>query len=235
MKRLLSFYQYLAPLVLAPASFVLWQRASGGQPQVIAIAWGLPILWAYILPGLGTNVFKVWEFDVRLKLGRFRPQHGFVFGSATAMIAWLVHADTIGGGFDLSVGSTAALSGCVAAMVMLEAGIAAGVVAGVLVGALVGLGLSGRHARTHPAKDQYRSRGHTQTAGNRQAHGCRRCGIRSQHHPANPRNDQSGSREVGEGGGGREDAQDLGGMGARWRVLGMPWIPAPASVTPVFN
>ena len=88
-------------LVLAPASFVLWQRASGGQPQVIAIAWGLPILWAYILPGLGTNVFKVWEFDVRLKLGRFRPQHGFVFGSATAMIAWLVHADAIGGGFDL--------------------------------------------------------------------------------------------------------------------------------------
>ncbi len=101
MKRLLSFYQYLAPLVLAPASFVLWQRASGGQPQVIAIAWGLPILWAYILPGLGTNVFKVWEFDVRLKLGRFRPQHGFVFGSATAMIAWLVHADAIGGSFDL--------------------------------------------------------------------------------------------------------------------------------------
>ena len=36
----------------------------------------------------------------------------------------------IGGGFDLSVGSTAALSGCVAAMVMLKAGIAAGVLAG---------------------------------------------------------------------------------------------------------
>ena len=45
----------------------------------------------------------------------------------------------IGGGFDLSVGSTAALSGCVAAMVMLEAGIAAGVVAGIVAGALVGL------------------------------------------------------------------------------------------------
>jgi len=101
MKRLLSFYQYLAPLVLAPASFVLWQRASGGQPQVIAIAWGLPILWAYILPGLGTNVFKVWEFDVRLKLGRFRPQHGFVFGSATAMIAWLVHGAAVASGPDL--------------------------------------------------------------------------------------------------------------------------------------
>ena len=39
------------------------------------------------------------------------------------------------GGFDLSVGSVAALSGCVCAMVMLEYGIVAGTVAGVAVGA----------------------------------------------------------------------------------------------------
>ena len=43
------------------------------------------------------------------------------------------------GGFDLSVGSVVALSGCVAAMAMLEAGIVAGVAAGIAVGALVGL------------------------------------------------------------------------------------------------
>ena len=43
------------------------------------------------------------------------------------------------GGFDLSVGSVVALTGCVTAMAMLEAGIVAGVVAGVAVGALVGL------------------------------------------------------------------------------------------------
>src|SRR5207248_11792878 len=45
----------------------------------------------------------------------------------------------VGGGFDLSVGSTAALAGCVAAMVMLEAGVAAGIAAGIIAGALVGL------------------------------------------------------------------------------------------------
>ena len=43
------------------------------------------------------------------------------------------------GGFDLSVGSVVALSGCVTAMAMLEAGIVAGVAAGIAVGALVGL------------------------------------------------------------------------------------------------
>jgi ribose transport system permease protein len=45
----------------------------------------------------------------------------------------------IGGGFDLSVGSTVALSGCIAAAVMLKAGIVVGVAAGIGIGALVGL------------------------------------------------------------------------------------------------
>jgi hypothetical protein len=91
MKRALSIYQYAAPLVLAPLSFLLWKREYGGNLKLTATAWLIPILWAYIVPGIGTNVLNVWEFDTRLRLGRFRPHHGFVFGSATAMIAWMVH------------------------------------------------------------------------------------------------------------------------------------------------
>lgn len=45
----------------------------------------------------------------------------------------------ISGGFDLSVGSVVALSGCAGAFVMVEAGILLGVAAGVAIGALVGL------------------------------------------------------------------------------------------------
>jgi ribose/xylose/arabinose/galactoside ABC-type transport system permease subunit len=45
----------------------------------------------------------------------------------------------VGGGFDLSVGSTVALAGCIAAMIMAKFGIAAGVLAGVVAGAGVGL------------------------------------------------------------------------------------------------
>ncbi|HXH94320.1 MAG TPA: hypothetical protein VNN25_22275 [Thermoanaerobaculia bacterium] len=92
MKRALSVYQYAAPLVLAPLSFLLWKREYAGNLKLTATAWLIPILWAYIVPGIGTNVLNVWEFDTRLRLGRFRPHHGFVFGSATAMIAWLVHS-----------------------------------------------------------------------------------------------------------------------------------------------
>ncbi len=62
-----------------------------------------------------------------------------VQSSIMAVIAMGMTFVIIGGGFDLSVGSTAALSACVSAMVMLEAGIAMGVLAGVVVGAGVGL------------------------------------------------------------------------------------------------
>src|SRR2546425_5976711 len=53
-----------------------------------------------------------------------------VQSSIMAVIALGMTFVIVGGGFDLSVGSTAALSGCVARMVVLGAGIAPGVGAG---------------------------------------------------------------------------------------------------------
>jgi hypothetical protein len=94
MRRALSIYQYVAPAVLAPVSFILWRDEYGGDLRLVAAAWLIPVLWAYVVPGIGTNVLKVWEFDSRLRLGRFRVHHGFVFGSATATLAWLIHAGT---------------------------------------------------------------------------------------------------------------------------------------------
>jgi ribose transport system permease protein len=62
-----------------------------------------------------------------------------VQSSIMAVIAMGMTFVIVGGGFDLSVGSTAALSGCVAGMVMLAAGPLAGTLAGIAAGALVGL------------------------------------------------------------------------------------------------
>jgi ribose transport system permease protein len=62
-----------------------------------------------------------------------------VQSSIMAVIAMGMTFVIVGGGFDLSVGSTVALSGCVAGIVMLQFGILAGVMAGIAAGALVGL------------------------------------------------------------------------------------------------
>lgn len=62
-----------------------------------------------------------------------------VQSSIMAVIALGMTLVIIGGGFDLSVGSTVALSGCIAAMAMVKAGLIAGVAAGIAAGAAVGL------------------------------------------------------------------------------------------------
>ena len=100
-KRLFEYYQYIAPAVLAPLSFWLWWKLYDGNVSLTLVAWLLPILYAYIVPAVGTNILKVWEFDTKIRVGRFRPHHGFVFGSATAMIAWLCHFNVAQTGFDV--------------------------------------------------------------------------------------------------------------------------------------
>lgn len=86
MKLFFHLYPYLGPALLTPLAAYLWWLHYGQAP-LVALVLGVPVLHAYIVPGIGTNVLKMWAFNSRLRLGRFRPQHGFVFGSATAMIA----------------------------------------------------------------------------------------------------------------------------------------------------
>jgi ribose transport system permease protein len=62
-----------------------------------------------------------------------------VQSSIMAVIAIGMTFVIIGGGFDLSVGSTVALAGCIAAMMIVKFGVAVGVLAGVAAGGAVGL------------------------------------------------------------------------------------------------
>lgn len=91
--RMFNLYQYLAPPLLFPVAYILWLRAADGDQRLAAFMVAIPVLWAYIVPGVGANLLGLWEFHARLRLGRFRPHHGFVFGTATALFALV----TLGG------------------------------------------------------------------------------------------------------------------------------------------
>jgi ribose transport system permease protein len=62
-----------------------------------------------------------------------------VQSSIMAVIAIGMTFVIIGGGFDLSVGSTVALSGCIGVMAMVKFGLIAGILAGIAAGAAVGV------------------------------------------------------------------------------------------------
>jgi hypothetical protein len=89
MKRFFGLYQYAAPLLIMPLAYVLWFERLGGRHDLTLLVLSWPVVTSYIIPAIGTNYLKLWEFDTRLRLGRFRPHHGFVFGSGMSLLAWV--------------------------------------------------------------------------------------------------------------------------------------------------
>lgn len=86
MRRFLGLYQFLVPLVLFPLAYWLWLRQFGSHTFVV-FGMAIPIVFAYVIPGIGTNVLGLWEINTRFRLGKFRPHHGFMFGTGTALLA----------------------------------------------------------------------------------------------------------------------------------------------------
>lgn len=86
MRRVFAVYEILGPALLTPLAIWAWRRHEG-DAALTAFAVAIPIAHAYIVPAIGTNVLRMWAFTSRLRIGRFRPQHGFLFGSATALVA----------------------------------------------------------------------------------------------------------------------------------------------------
>lgn len=82
-------YQYVVPLALFPLAYWLWWSRYSHDHLLTAFALAIPIVFSYVVPALGTNWLRIWEFNTRWRLGRFRPQHGFLFGTATSLFGLL--------------------------------------------------------------------------------------------------------------------------------------------------
>lgn len=85
--RFFQLYQYIVPLLFFPLAYWLWLQRYDGNHQFTLAALSFPIVFSYVIPGIGTNRLKIWKFHTRFKIGRFRPQHGFLFGTATSLVA----------------------------------------------------------------------------------------------------------------------------------------------------
>lgn len=90
--RLLNIYQYLVPVIFFPLSYYLWWTYGANNHRFVGLMLWFPVMFAYVVPGLGTNWLKLWEFNTRWRWGKFRPHHGFVFGTATSLFGLLVVA-----------------------------------------------------------------------------------------------------------------------------------------------
>src|SRR5262245_55310873 len=89
MLRFFRLYRYVAPALLTPLAYWLWLEWHRGDHRLAILTLSMPVVFAYVIPAVGTNWLRLWEFNTKWRLGRFRPHHGFVFGPAAALIAFL--------------------------------------------------------------------------------------------------------------------------------------------------
>jgi hypothetical protein len=89
MTRWFRLYEWGGPLLVTPLALACWLTAFSGAWAPSLVATIVPVLHAYIVPGIGTNVLKVWRIHSPFALGGFRWQHGFLFGSTSALVVAL--------------------------------------------------------------------------------------------------------------------------------------------------
>jgi len=112
---LLRIYPYVGPVVLLPLGYFLWLRWSHGDHRLVAMALGIPILFAYVIPGIGMNVLRLWELKIGARVGRIRPHHGFVFGTAASLLTVICLEPVASGPLALDVARAALVVGSVLA------------------------------------------------------------------------------------------------------------------------
>ncbi len=90
-KRFYSIYQYIALFVIFPFAVYIWYKALLNIKYTLLIL-TLPVITAYVVPAVGTNITKLWEFNnQRFMIGKFRIYHGFVLGSVTSIFGYFIY------------------------------------------------------------------------------------------------------------------------------------------------
>lgn len=74
------------PFVALPILFFLWMHAGGIHFTLLVL--GLPLLFGYIAPGIGTNVLKMWRFRDDWMIGNFFIHHGFIYAATFGSVMY---------------------------------------------------------------------------------------------------------------------------------------------------
>lgn len=90
MKKFYNIYQYIAFLIIFPLSTYIWYGELKNIEHTLLVI-SLPVIVAYVIPALGTNVTKLWKFNTKHRIGNFRIYHGFVLGSVMNIFGYMLY------------------------------------------------------------------------------------------------------------------------------------------------
>jgi len=110
-KIYLFLYTKVFALVGFPIMAWLWYQKYGAA--FAALVMGLPLLFGYIAPGIGTNILKMWGFRDSWVVGKYFIHHGFIYASGFSLALYLGFIPTQKGSVWAIVANIACVTGII--------------------------------------------------------------------------------------------------------------------------
>ncbi len=86
-KIFLFIYNYIYPFFGFPLLLWLWTRST--SLLFAALVMGLPLVFGYLIPGIGTNILKLWRFRGHWLMGNYFIHHGIIYASTMGLALYL--------------------------------------------------------------------------------------------------------------------------------------------------
>lgn len=87
---------WVFPIAGFPLVACGWWLVSDGSWATVALVMGVPLVFGYVVPGIGVNVMKRWRFTSGWRIGGYYAHHGFVYSSKMAFVLLLAVRDPRG-------------------------------------------------------------------------------------------------------------------------------------------
>ena len=97
------------PFLALPFLIPLWTRVGGREFAILVL--GLPFLFGYIAPGIGTNYLKMWRFRGSMTIGNYYVHHGFIYAAMFGTLLYIAFIPPESGNWLTLLGNMARAAG----------------------------------------------------------------------------------------------------------------------------
>jgi hypothetical protein len=89
LKKFYSVYQFVVPLTMFPLAYWLWWQRLGQDHAVTSLVLFVPVVFYQLFVMIGIVRLRLWRINTWPTINGFRPHHGFVLGTASALLIYV--------------------------------------------------------------------------------------------------------------------------------------------------
>jgi hypothetical protein len=89
LRTFFAVYQFVVPLALFPLAYWLWWRRLDEDHAVTALILFVPVVFYQLFVMIGVIRLRMWRMNTWPTIRGLRPHHGFVLGTASALLIYV--------------------------------------------------------------------------------------------------------------------------------------------------